>query len=77
MNYAIRTGLLKCVDKRGYIADVPADHRQVFTGHMANIIRSRRHVEKRDLVTALNQFPCRMGTDQPCSGNQNPHPYLI
>src|SRR5262249_48028032 len=76
VNHAVGTSLLHRVNQYCQITDVAADHGQVFAGYMPDVVRSSGDVEECDFVTSLDQFPCRMSTDQTRTRNQNPHPYL-
>src|SRR5215831_5800953 len=76
VNHALGTSLLHCINQYCQITDVSADHGQVSPGYMPDVVRSRGDVEERDFVPSLDQFPCRMSTDQTRTRNQNPHLYL-
>jgi hypothetical protein len=65
--------LLKCVHKRRQIADVAANHGQIPSRHMPNVIRPRRDVEKSYFIASLKQLFCRVRTNQTRAGNEYPH----
>src|SRR6266498_1207959 len=69
MNHALGTSLLKSIDERRQIANVTADHRQVPTRYMPDIIGPGCEIEKGYFIASLDQLFGRMSTNQARPGN--------